>query len=114
MEFALVTPILMGVALAVLQVALILHVRTTLTAAAAEGARASALVGADHLVGERRVRDVLATTIGSTLVREVTVWRERRAGAVVAAVGIDAVLPVVGLIGPTTLHVDGHAVEEHS
>ncbi|MFZ9988363.1 MAG: TadE/TadG family type IV pilus assembly protein, partial [Candidatus Nanopelagicales bacterium] len=39
-EFALVTPLLLLVALAVLQVTLALHVRATLTAAAAEGARA--------------------------------------------------------------------------
>ena len=39
-EFALVTPLLLLVALAVLQVTLALHVRSTLTAAAAEGARA--------------------------------------------------------------------------
>ena len=42
-EFALVTPLLLLVALAVLQITLALHVRSTLTAAAAEGARAGAL-----------------------------------------------------------------------
>ena len=59
-EFALVTPLLLLVALAVLQVTLALHVRSTLTAAAAEGARAGALAGAGLGVAESRTRDVLA------------------------------------------------------
>ena len=111
-EFALVMPLLLAVALGVLQVALVLHIRATLTGAAAEGARAAALAGADPMAGERRVRDLLASTIGSELVQGVTVWRERRDGSLVVAVGIDATLPLLGLLGPTGLHVDGHALQE--
>lgn len=111
-EFALVVPILLAVALAVLQIALALHVRATLTSAAAEGARAAALSGADLSAGERRTRDILSTTIGADLVDDVTVRREWREGALVVAVGIDATLPMLGLLGPTAMHVDGHALQE--
>ena len=47
MEFALVAPLLMLVALAVLQLMLAVHVRTVITSAAIEGARVGALVGSD-------------------------------------------------------------------
>lgn len=111
-EFALVVPILLAVALAVLQIALALHIRATLTSAAAEGARTAALAGSDLGAGERRTRDILATTIGSQLVDAVSVRREWREGALVVAVGIDATLPVLGLLGPSAMHVDGHALQE--
>ena len=113
-EFALVVPILLAVALAVLQLALALHIRSTLTSAAAEGARAAALAGADLGAGERRVRDLVSTTIGAGLVDDVTVWREWREGMLVVAVGIDATLPLLGLLGPTAMHVDGHALQEQA
>jgi hypothetical protein len=111
-EFALVVPILLAVALAVLQLALALHVRATLTSAAAEGARAAALAGADGGAGERRVRDVLAATIGAGLIDDVEVRREWREGDLVVAVGIDATLPLIGLLGPSSLYVVGHALQE--
>lgn len=111
-EFALVTPLLLLVALAVLQIGLALHIRTTLTDAAAEGARAAALSGADPLAGERRTRDILSTTLGGGLIDRITVAREWREGLLVVAVGIDATLPLLGLLGPTAMHVDGHALEE--
>lgn len=111
-EFALVVPILLAVALAVLQLALALHVRATLTSAAAEGARAAALAGADIGAGERRVRDVLGTTIGAGLVDAIDVHREWRDGDLVTAVGIDATLPLLGLLGPTAMRIEGHALQE--
>ena len=111
-EFALVTPLLLLVALAVLQIGLALHIRTTLTDAAAEGARAAALSGADPLAGERRTRDILSTTLGSGLVERITVARQWHDGLLVVAVGIDATLPLLGLLGPSAMHVDGHALQE--
>ena len=51
-DFVLVAPLLIAVALAILQVILVMHVRTVLTSAAAEGARAAALAGADPRAGE--------------------------------------------------------------
>ena len=111
-EFALVVPILLAVALAVLQLALALHVRATLTSAAAEGARAAALAEADPGAGERRVRDVVASTIGATLLDGIDVRREWRDGDLVVAVGIDATLPLLGLLGPTALRIEGHALQE--
>ena len=103
---------LLAVALAVLQLALVLHVHATLTSAAAEGARAAALAGADAGAGERRVRDVVETTIGGSLVEGIDVHREWREGDLVVAVGIDARVPLLGLLGPTSMRVEGHALQE--
>ena len=71
-EFALVAPLLMVLAIAVVQVALALHVRATLTAAAAEGARAASLAGADPRAGVLRARELLADNVAGSVVREVT------------------------------------------
>jgi Flp pilus assembly protein TadG len=111
-EFALVAPLLITVALAVLQIALALHVRATITAAAAEGARAAALAGSDLGAGERRTRALLAGNVAGDVIEDITVWREVRDGALVIAVGVDAQLPLLGLFGPTAMHVDGHALAE--
>lgn len=113
-EFALVTPILLAVALAVLQLALALHVRTTLTAAASEGARAAALAGADLAVGERRTRAILDGNIATGLVKDITAQREWHQGVLVVSVRVDAALPLLGLYGPTEMSLVGHAIQEHS
>lgn len=113
-EFALVAPILLAVALAVLQLALALHVRATLTSAAAEGARAAALAGSDLAAGERRTRAILQENIAVGVVHDITVQREWHGGALVISVEIEAALPLVGLYGPTQMSVIGHALQEHA
>lgn len=112
MEFALVAPLVLLIGLAVLQVALALHVRATLTSAAAEGARAAALAGSDPAAGVRRARQLLAQNIAQSVVTNVTATRISEQGVPMMAVRIQARLPLVGLLGPTSLTVVGHALEE--
>lgn len=111
-EFALVAPLLMVLAMAVVQVALALHVRATLTAAAAEGARAASLAGADPSAGVLRARELLADNVAGSVVREVTAGRTVIDGLPVMVVRIDATVPLVGLLGPEALTVEGHALQE--
>lgn len=113
-EFALVAPLLIAVALAVLQIALALHLRATITAAAAEGARAAALSGADLGAGERRTRDLLMGNIASDVVEGIEVRREMHDGALVVVVEVDARLPLIGLLGPSIMQVAGHALAEQA
>lgn len=113
-EFALVTPLLLLVALAVLQVILALHVRSTLTAAAAEGARAGALAGAGLAVAESRTRDVLVDALGGDAAQDVVASRTRLEGVEVVRVMVTARLPLLGTLGPTALVVEGHAIAERS
>jgi Flp pilus assembly protein TadG len=111
-EFALVAPLLLVLAVAVVQVALALHVRVTLTAAAAEGARAASLAGADPAAGIVRAREVLAANIASSVVRDVRATRAVIDGLPVMVVRIDAAVPLVGLLGPEAMTVEGHALQE--
>jgi hypothetical protein len=113
-EFVLVAPLLLLVAVAVLQVALTMHVRATLTSAAAEGARAAALAGADPGAGIRRTRALLAQNIAGAVVSDVTARRAVVGGLPVIAVRISADLPLVGLLGPRSMTVEGHALQEES
>lgn len=111
-DAVLVLPLLVLLAVAVLQVMLALHVRSTLVAAAAEGARAAALAGADERAGVARTRALLQDTVSSSVVRGISARAERRDGLDVLAIRIDADLPLIGLLGPSVLTVEGHALRE--
>lgn len=111
-EFVLVAPLLALVGLAVLQLVLALHVRSTLTAAAGEGARVAALIGVDPMMGERRARDVLAGNLAADAVADVRVAQVVLRGSRMIEVTIDARLPLLGMLGPRVLSVTGHAVQE--
>ena len=111
-DFVLVAPLLIAVALAILQVILVMHVRTVLTSAAAEGARAAALAGADPRAGERRARAIIDETIASDSVERIVVRRQMAGGTTIMALDIEARLPLLGLLGPTVIHVRGHSLQE--
>lgn len=112
-EFALVAPLLVGVALVVLQLALTLHIRSTLTAAAAEGARVAALAGSELATGERRTRELLDGNFAGGVVTSVHATRVVEHGLLVTQVQIQARLPLVGMLGPETMQITGHALQEH-
>lgn len=111
-EFALVTPLLLIVALAVLQVILALHVRSTLTAAAADGARAGALAGAGLGLAESRTREVLGGALGGGAAERIEASRVSLGGVPAVRVRVTARLPLIGTLGPTALTVEGHAIQE--
>lgn len=113
-DFALVTPLLLVVALAVVQLTMFLYVRMTLTSAAAEGARAAALAGSNPVFGEQRARDLVAGTLAADVVDAVHVRREMQEGLSVLTVSIEARLPLVGLLGPSVLTVSGRALAEQA
>lgn len=112
MEFTLVAPLVLLLCVAIVQVALAVHVRATLTSAAAEGARAAALAGADPAAGVRRTEFLLADTLTEGVVREVDVRADRVGTLSVVVVRITGTLPLVGLLGPKALTVEGRAVRE--
>lgn len=64
MELALILPALLFILLAVVQLALVVHAHTVITAAAQEGARYGAAEGRTAADGEARAQDVLAAGIG--------------------------------------------------
>ena len=111
-EFALVAPLLMLVALAVLQLMLAVHVRTVITSAAIEGARVGALVGSDLQTAEERTREVLTGNIAGAAVSNITAKNTFIGETRMIAVDVQADLPLLGLYGPTTITMTGHAYAE--
>lgn len=97
-EFALVGSLLTLLTLSVLQLGLALHVRNTVTDAAAEGARVAALAGATPNDGAERTRQLLAAALGDYPVT-VDVGATDWAGLRVVEVRVTAPLPVLGLVG---------------
>jgi hypothetical protein len=98
---------------AVVQFAVVLHVRNTLVDCAGEGARYGAL--ADRAVedGAQRTRELIVADLGPAYAQEVTAGRRWYAGREVVAVRVRAPLPVAGLLGAgRVLTVEGHALPE--
>lgn len=113
-EFVVVLPMLVLLLLAVVQVTLALYVRSTITSAAAEGARVAAVSGGSGDLGVRRTRAALASSLADGVIEDVTVRDVRIAGLATVEVEVRARLPLVGLLGPSALVVRGHAVAEPS
>ena len=112
-DFVLVGVLVIAVSVALLQLALGLHVRNVLTDAAGEGARRAALVGGTEGEAAERVAMLTDAVLADGYVDEVTVTRTRVGGTPVVQAEVTAPLPVLGLFGPAgALRVTGHAVDE--
>lgn len=111
-EFVLVAPLVLFLFAAIAQISFVSYARSTLIACAAEGARAGALSDADAATAKRRTRVALGDSVVSGLVRSIDVAPERKNGIDTVAVTVTAKLPLVGLLGPTTLRVTGHSLKE--
>lgn len=112
-DFVLVSVLLLTVFLGVVQLGLALHVRTTLVAAAAEGARYAANADRDPAEGAERTRELIRESFGDALAPQVDAGFEQVAGSPTVVVEVRARLPLVGLLGPgSSLVVRGHAWDE--
>jgi Flp pilus assembly protein TadG len=112
-DFVLVLLVLVPLFLGVLQVALVLHVRNTLTAAASEGARYAATADRSPAAGAERTREQIAGALAARFARQVTARPAAVAGARGVEVDVVAEVPALGIGGPAVrLRVSGHAVEE--
>jgi Flp pilus assembly protein TadG len=112
-DFTLVGILLTFLFLAVLQLGLALHIRNTLAASAAEGARYGA--NADRSPGDGAVvtRALIRASLADSFADGVTSGTETVNGVLTVYVQIDARLPLVGLLGsPRAISVRGHALEE--
>jgi hypothetical protein len=112
-EFVLVGTLVSLVTLSVLQVALALHVRTTLIDAAGEGARHAALADSSLGDGVHRTRELITTALSPRYASGVEATLGDYAGAPVVVVTVRAPLPLIGLVGlDDGLEVVGRAVVE--
>jgi Flp pilus assembly protein TadG len=112
-DFVLVMVVLVPLFLGILQVALVLHVRNTLTAAAAEGARYGATIDHTPDNGAARTRQQIGNTLSGRFAQHVGSRRETVDGTQLVVVTVEADVPPLGLWGPALhLEVAGHAVQE--
>lgn len=112
-EFSLVAVLLTALTLAVVQLALALHVRNTVLDAAAEGARYAALAGSSTDAGASRTRELIGSALSADFADDVAATTTVRGGVPVVEVTVRTPLPLIGLFGPArSLEVSGHAAVE--
>ena len=113
MESSLVLVLLVVLLLALLQLGFALHVRNTLVASAAEGARYAANADRSPEEGAARTRVLVAGALGDEYATDVVAGTEIVAGVTTVVVVIQAPLPILGPLGlADSLVVRGHAFEE--
>lgn len=114
-DFVLVLIVVVPLFLGILQVALVLHVRNTLTSAASEGARYAATVDRSPEAGVARARQQISGAIAARFASDVTAHTVAVRGAPGIRVDVVAEVPPLGLWGPAVrLSVSGHAIEEQA
>jgi hypothetical protein len=112
-EFVMVSAVLTALTLAVLQLALALHIRNTVLDAAAEGARYAALADSGLDQGAARSRDLITSALGPSYASDVSATYVDVAGQAGVRVRVVAPLPLFGLLGMNRgLEVEGHAAVE--
>ena len=112
-DFVLVGSLLTLLFVALLQVAVVLHVRNVLADCATEGARYGALAGQNPAAGAARTRDLIAADLSSAYARDVRSGHARQGALDTVVVRVRAPLPAIGLIGfGRVISVAGHAVTE--
>lgn len=112
-DFVLVLVVLLPLVLGILQLALVLHVRNTLTAAASEGARHAATADRGPADGAAYTRRQISGALADRYAGAVDASPTRIVGAPAVEVTVRAEVPPLGLWGPGIgLVVHGHATEE--
>ena len=112
-DVVLVIIVLVPLFLGILQVALVMFVRNTMTAAAAEGARLAATSDRGPADGEALTREQIEGAVSGRFARDIEVRQVMVDGAPGIEVVVRATVPALGLGGPgVDLEVTGHAVEE--
>jgi Flp pilus assembly protein TadG len=112
-DFVLVVVVLVPLFLGLLQVALVLHVRNTLAAAASEGARYAATIDRPPSAGAARTREQISQALAGRFARQVVARPATVQGAAGVEVDVAADVPPLGIWGPAVrITVSGHAVEE--
>jgi Flp pilus assembly protein TadG len=112
-DFALISALTTLVFVAIVQIAIVVHVRNTLIDCAADGARYGALADRTPATGASRTRELITADLSGAYARDVTARTELVAGVPTIAVTVRAPLPLLGLIGGArVLTVVGHALLE--
>ncbi|WP_336857265.1 TadE/TadG family type IV pilus assembly protein [Sinomonas albida] len=109
-EFVMVGGLLTMLALATVQLTLILHVRNTLTDAAASAARYGSLADRGVDDAKQRAEELVDSSLGEAFASDISAGETTVSGRRVLEVRLRSPLPLVGLAGPAgLLTVAGHA-----
>lgn len=109
-DFVLVGGLLTLFFLSIVQLTLVLHVRNTLTDAAASGARYGTLADRSAVDAKERTAQLIGVALNPEFAQDVTTSEATYQGIRTLEVTVRAPLPVIGLIGPrAVLEVKGHA-----
>lgn len=112
-DFVLALLVLIPLVLGIVQVALVLHVRNTLSSAAAEGARHAAVAGATPQDGVDKAREQIIGAVSPEYAEAIRVEPVSIAGAAAYELTIDARVPTLGLGGiAIEFSVSGNAIRE--
>lgn len=112
-DFVLVAGLVTLLFVGVVQLALVQHIRNTLTDCASEGARVGALADRGPADGAARARELVRMSLAPRYAEDVEADDVVIDGIEMVEVRVTAPLPLVGLLGPGgALTVRGHAVRE--
>jgi Flp pilus assembly protein TadG len=112
-DFVLVVVVLAPLVAGLMQVALLLHVRATLAAAASDGARYAATADRSPADGVARTRSQIDDAIAGRFAQHVTVEQAAVDGLPGVVITVTAQVPALGIGGPAVrFSVSGRAVEE--
>ena len=112
LQFVVALPILVLISVSIIQLVLVLHIRSTLTSAATEGARTAALAGSSPDRGIARISSALSGDLSQSTVSSVTIRPRTMFGTHVMETTILAQVPILGILGSVPLVIHGHALAE--
>lgn len=101
-EFVLVLIVLIPIVAAMVHLALVMHVRNTLTSAASDGARSGAARGATTHDAVSRTQTLISAAIAARFASDVQARPVVRDGLAMMQVTVHAQVPAMGLAGPST------------
>lgn len=112
-DFVMILVLLLPLFAALLQLSLVLHVRNTLSSAAAEGARRAAVNGAEPQDGVVKAAEQIKGTLNAKYAEGIEIHPTTIGGVPAYEVVIRAEVPALGIGGPAiAIEVSGNAIIE--
>lgn len=112
-DFVMILFILLPMFAALFQLSLVLHVRNTLSSAAAEGARRAAVVGATPQDGTTKAAEQIVGTLNEKYADRIAIEETTVGGVPAYKIVITAAVPALGLGGPAIeIKASGSAIIE--
>lgn len=110
-EFVMITTLLVLIAMTLVQLALVLHVRNTLIDAASNGAHYGALANRSAGDAEGRTRTLITESLHGGFASDIAVSTTNIGENQLVSVSVNTRVPLIGLLpNGWELHVEGEAV----